>query len=357
MKHDKITLPIKIDNIECVTECWTHNRMIVLKTSPYYEDWIASHYDIYTTNQYNFRFGETWMYTPDYYDAILESKPLQLLELTRENLIKNLKEEFQKGYYINMVIKPIKERESLHEVLFYGYDDEREALLAIIIANRSFHRMEYSYEYLEETLCEIQENFRSRKRRGMELSIQYQNPIYAFRLREDYPVENCVFHAYRKLITEVEGICFQEGKRNESWVFRVCSKVYRGISCLCALTEMIHEVMAGKELDPGCQGMTIAVQKLYEHRCMVIISMKYIQRKWDKAMKPQSTEYILKYTECGQVVEKWVKLMLKYEITGDEAILKRILAEIPGIYEKEYEILNKFINECIDWDSFNKNYI
>lgn len=357
MQYDKITLPIKIDDIECVTECWTHNRMVVLKTSPYYEDWLASHYDIYTTNQYNFRFGETWMYTPDYYDTILESKPLQLLALTEENVIKKIKSELQKGYYINMVIKPVRESERLHEVLFYGYDDEKEVLLAVGNANRGFHTTEYSYKYLEETLCEIQENIQSRQLRGMELSIQYQNPIYAFKLREDYPVENCVFHAYRKLINEVEGICFQEGKRNESWVFRVCSKVYRGISCLHALTEMIHEVMAGKELDPGCQGMTIAVQKLYEHRCMVIISMKYIQRKWEKAMKPQSTECILKYEECCKAVEKWVKLMLKYEITGDEAILKRILAEIPEIYEKEYNILTEFINEGIHWDSFNKNYI
>ena len=85
---DKVfTLPIVIEDVECVTECWTHNRMVVLKTSPYYEDWIASRYNIYTTSLFNFYFGETWMYTPDYYDAIIKSKPLHLLCILTDYLL------------------------------------------------------------------------------------------------------------------------------------------------------------------------------------------------------------------------------------------------------------------------------
>lgn len=357
MSEKIVELPTNIYNVECVTECWTYNRLIVLKTSPYYEDWIASHYSLYTTNQYNFRFGETWMYTPEYYDAILKSKPVHLFELTESNIIDRLKAELLNGYYLNMMIKPCKEKDLIHEVVVCGYDDYKQVFRIIRRENRIFQNQEYSYEYMKEILPEIQENFQNKKQRGMELSVQYQSPIYAFKLREDFPTENCAFHAYRKLINELEGTCFDDGKMNDTWVFKVCARVYRGISCLNALVDMINKVMAGEEMEPGFQGMTSAARKLYEHRRMIIISMRYILRKWETAMKPQTEMCISNYFECSLRVGKWVNMMIKFELTRNEDILKRIIAEVPEIYEKEYNALNKFVNDCIDWDKFNQYYI
>lgn len=60
-------LTIHIQNIESVTECWTYNRMTIVKNLPYYRDWIASHYSLYVdTKLYNLTFGENNKIFPAY---------------------------------------------------------------------------------------------------------------------------------------------------------------------------------------------------------------------------------------------------------------------------------------------------
>lgn len=117
MLEDIVELPINMDNVECVTECWTYNRMIILKTSPYYEDWIASHYNLYAaknnTNNYGFLFGETHIYTPDYYDDILIRRQVKYFEQTVDGFVDMLKGEIQKGYYVNIMLKPFPEKSGL----------------------------------------------------------------------------------------------------------------------------------------------------------------------------------------------------------------------------------------------------
>ncbi len=355
---DKVfTLPIVIEDVECVTECWTHNRMAVLKTSPYYEDWIASRYNIYTTSQFNFRFGETWMYTPDYYDPILESKPVHLFGMTASNVVKKLKIELENGYHLIMTIKPYRDKEIFREVDFYGYNDHEEVFYGIKIEKGVFQKQTYSYAYIAEMLPELQNNFLKREQRGMELSIQYEYPIYVFKLWDEYSTENCAFYAYKKISDELNGAILHKHMRNTTGGYEMTTKVYRGIACLDGLVDMIHKILAGEEMEPGCQGIVVAVQKLYEHRRMMIVSMRYVLRKWEKAMKPETVECIKRYEECCEIVQKWVNMAIKYRLTQSEELLRKIEEEVPGVYEREHDVLDQFVNSCLDWDTFNKLYI
>lgn len=85
-------LPVHLDDIATVTECWTFNRLAIIKTSPYYKDWIASHYNLCVNSRYNFYFGDVSMYPPAYHDEILRRKPIRLLDFSPENIIQKLKE-------------------------------------------------------------------------------------------------------------------------------------------------------------------------------------------------------------------------------------------------------------------------
>ena len=71
-----IKLPVHFD-IVTVTECWTFNRLTIIGNSPYYIDWIASHYNLYNS-VYNFHFGDVSMHPPSYQEEILQ-KPIQAL--------------------------------------------------------------------------------------------------------------------------------------------------------------------------------------------------------------------------------------------------------------------------------------
>ena len=94
---EKITLPIHIDDVESVTDCWIYNRLAIIKTSPYYRDWMASHYNL-CSGSGNFHFGEINMYPPSYHEEILQIKPLKVYNMNSTNIIDNLKDNKKNGY-------------------------------------------------------------------------------------------------------------------------------------------------------------------------------------------------------------------------------------------------------------------
>lgn len=102
-----LKLLIHIEDVDSVTDCWIYNRLAIIKTSPYYKDWIASHYNLHVNSGYNFHFGDVSMYPPAYHEEILQRKPIRVLDFSPENIIEKLKKYLKNGYYIIMHIKPI----------------------------------------------------------------------------------------------------------------------------------------------------------------------------------------------------------------------------------------------------------
>jgi hypothetical protein len=96
---------------------------------------------------------------------------------------------------------------------------------------------------------------------------------------------------------------------------------------------------------------------LHEHRKMMLISMKYVQKNWGNALEKNFAENIIEYQKCCQTVEKWKNMSIKYKTTGDKEILKKICEEIPIVYEQERLCLSNMVNHCINWEKFNEYYI
>jgi len=350
-------LPLNITDIECVTECWTYYRLIILKTSPYYEDWLASHYNLFATDNHRFLFGYVRLFAPEYYDAILFRKQIYLFELEEYNVIDTLKKELSDGNYLNMMIRPIKDKDWIHEVLIYGFNDIDKVFHTIGYENRSFKKIDYSYEHILSTLEKVKAHFRKDNQKGMNLSAWHQYPITAFRINDNYCSDNCVFDAYRKLLDELQGAPLDLNQMKAPGEYEVYTKIHKGLSCLDALSDLLHKVLNGEIDDEKAHLVIPALKKLHEHRHMMVITMKYIQKKWHKALFPQTADHISSYEKCYETVGKWLNMSLKYELIGKTEMLQSILSEIPQVAEKEFHCLNELVHNCIDWDKFNENYI
>lgn len=123
-------MPIETENIPCVTDCWIYNRLIIIKTSKYYTDWIASHYNLFSKlSNYDFNFGETGLTDPNYHDDILARKQIKIFKVSKDKIVEKLTHYLLKGYYINIYIKNDTENVSYHEVVIYGFDDFKKIFL------------------------------------------------------------------------------------------------------------------------------------------------------------------------------------------------------------------------------------
>ncbi|MCI8694195.1 MAG: hypothetical protein HFH91_16030 [Lachnospiraceae bacterium] len=357
MRKERVELAINIEEAGCVTECWVFNRLAIVRTSKYYEDWIASHYPLYADSDLNFFFGETSSLLPSYHDLILDRKQIHLFTLNQDSIVEKAKEMLADGYYLIMATKIPIEIEFYHEVLLYGFDDVNECFLTVDIQDRLFRPTVYSYSYVRNTFSEVLHHYRENECMGMGNAIYYQFPITAMRINKNYTPENCPFEAYLKLDDEWHGVCHRKSGLQDLERQNNFERIYRGLSCLYALKKLLKREIAGEPFPESFRGVSYAVKKISEHHNFMLISMKYLKNKWGTVMNEMADACICRYENCVIKSKRWMNIVLKYEQTKDIELLNKIVLEIPTTYEEEYDILDIFLHKSINWIEFNEKYI
>ena len=256
-----------------------------------------------------------------------------------------------------MHIKPYIDEDYFHEVLFYGFDDSKQQLISVGVTQRFFQTICIDYSHMEITVEDIKKYYLNNSFRGMELSMNYQYPATAMKLNPSYKPDNCAFEAYSKICREMDGkLCIVRYPK-EVGNYDYHHHHYMGIDCLDAFKETLQTEINGDSFSDWFRGLTSAAKKLYEHRCMIKISMEYIMEKWSIALTDNANSALVEYSDCVLTSEKWLNLCLKYEFNQDKEILKRIIDEIPSAFLKEKATLNTFLYQGIDWECFNKNFV
>ena len=149
----KKILPIAIKDNPIVSACWTFAKTAIIKTSPYAEDWMASHLQLYMDHTFCTYFGESnSMYPPGYYDDILHTKNLDVFSINTDNIIPTIKGNLDEGRYILLRTNwntADKREPRFHEVLIYGYDDEKQVFFVPLMEDRIFVPAEVSFEHIK----------------------------------------------------------------------------------------------------------------------------------------------------------------------------------------------------------------
>lgn len=257
----KKELQIQINEVNCVTDCWIYNRLAIIKTTPYYKDWIASHYNLYATDVYNFHFGDINMYSASYHEEILQRKSANLFKLTSKNMIEEIKNHIEDDCYVIINIKTPGVGNGFHECLIYGFDDFKEMFLAVALNGGMFQAIEVSYLYMKENIDQVKKHFLKNSQLGMYLSKDFQYPFTVFKLNSNYKIDNCVFEAFHKIRSEVCGKQYDECDVMGFEEYQSVTQKYTGISCLDAFKKMLSNVILGGEFKHGFLGIVPAAKK------------------------------------------------------------------------------------------------
>lgn len=354
--NERIELPIQLSDIECVSKCWIFNRLAIIKTSPYYRDWIASHFNLVATSGFQFDFENA---KPAYYEEILMRKPVNMFQLTKQNIVDKLKGYLRDGYYVNIMLKPYPDLDYIHEIILYGFDDTTKKFIAVGIDNRIFHSKQVTYAYMEEGVERIQEELCKDVKKNMIRSLTFQYMVTLFKLNPSFSPENCVFEAYQKVEKELNGERYNLhfGTSFAEYAEQPFGYRYTGLCVLDIFKQMLAMEIRGEKFEPWFSGITSGIKTLVEHRQMMKQTLDYIMEKWKLAVTDNARTSVKAYEECSEVAETWLNLCLKYEITKDINLLKRIVTKIPEIYEREKECLETFMKEGMDLEKLNRYYI
>ncbi|GEM_PF-2826525 len=342
-----IKLPLEIEKVAVVTECWLFNRLAVIQASRYAEDWIASHYNLFMSPEGNFMFGDMEIDLPSYHDEILQRNQIRLCTLSKENIVDTLRDNIRNTRYIVMFIKVNEKR--YHEVLLYGFNDEAQAFETVGLSQYRFGAAQIPYTYMEETIEDIKRHLYY-EYESIDISSRFQFYVTAFSIQPKYVTDGCVFGAYEKIRHEVCGKIIQSqtvSRYNDSAA--ESQTLYTGIACLRGLEELLNTELHHGEFHSVFRGLVNNAHAIYEHRSMLYQSMQYICKKWNIDLQNQAYPSMNEYRACCERTQKWMNMTIKYEQTKDPEPLRSIAKEIPEAYDEEYQCLERFLETAEAW--------
>lgn len=121
-----------------------------------------------------------------------------MFHLTKQNIVDKIKGYLRDGYYVNMTIKQYPDKDYIHEVVFYGFDDNTECFIAVGLHKRIFQSLIFYYSYMEEMIGEVQEALLKVEEKCMNLSLGFQYPVTIFKLNPSFNPYNCVLKHIKK---------------------------------------------------------------------------------------------------------------------------------------------------------------
>lgn len=340
----KKELPIVIEGNYVKTECWSFERLSIIQTSDKGNAWIASHFELFLDGYFNAHFGSLFKwYHSNYYDDILSTEKIDFLKIRKEDIVDKIKELLDEGLYVFLVTNWNLEKSSeplFHGMIIFGYDDEQRCFRAPVMNEyKVWISGKVSYEKIIESHDDVVKFFKEKNNRLM-FTIDYQFPMLAYKIREDYSTDQCVYMALEKIEKEFNGrIC---------WNVEGCAEMqlkegemyYTGLSCLFGLEKLLNIFIQNKKCDRSYD-LTNTVSQLYEHRKMLIVSMEYICQQW-KILDREVIDCINKYKKSCDEFYSWYHIAVKYELCKDKSLLYEMLEEIHRVYSLEKEALSDF---------------
>lgn len=343
-------LPISISNAMIVSECWTFTRLAIIQTSPYAQDWIASHMRIFADFSGDIHFGENLRrYLPSYYSDILEQNHINIFEIANENLILTIKRKIDSNQYviISSLSHNIENNPVFHEIMIYGYDDSLEVFLSSKIQNRVFIESTVPYKELQDNFPLVKKHWGSSVENYLAHTINYFPPFLSCSLKSSYDVSNCLYMAMQKIDAEIYGAQLISSVLSDNMSIYDMNTYYTGIACLASLSKTLTNLCQDISLPSFIRGLSNIIKKLHENRTLILLAMKYIVSKINITPK-DDLHCIEAYEKCCERVWQWCNMALKYELTNDKLLLFRINCQIAPAFLEERNVLKEFRTMYID---------
>ena len=356
----EVILPVDL-NTPVISECWTHFKLSIIKTSPYYMDWLSSHLEVFMNKNMITHFGEREeAYTMIYYDDILIMNEIFFWELHPNNIIKRLTEELSYNNYIlmdifwnlNNIKNPSMEELPKHETMIYGYNTEKRVFYCSFLSKSgTFTEYQLSYENLENSFSTT---YKFYKENNDYLLYQRHNhyPITSLSLRKDYNKDNSISQFISKLRKEYTGKCTiitEYGDKKET-LYNYES--YSGLGCLIGLENELNKCKKEDHIGADVlKNIKKSVYTLLEHRRIILNSMNWTINK----IKTKDTDILIlidNYKGCVERFEVLHAIVCKFQISHDNQekptyYLNKIVEYLKPQYELERTTLNKYIDKLL----------
>jgi hypothetical protein len=336
-------LPIKLD-AAITSECWNFFRTAIIGTVPSGREWIASHYDVFMHWGGHVHFGDGLdRYATPYYD-ILEQRSVPLEQYGAQDLASHIERWIDEGAYVMLdadIGKLIEDPEfRIHEVLVYGYDEERRIFYSPLQNGKTgkFEEFELRYDVVLAAVESVIAYYREYPLERVKRACQYFYPLTTIKIRPAHDDEGLfILRALKKLETEYTGYRreFVRYDRTREAGERFVN--YTGLGCLIGTREVLGGLISAPEAGVSFSIGT-SLFKLYEHRGILVSTLELLQDKLGIS-DPGYDRGLETYKARSGLMREAYLLMKKAEISGKKNSLPGIIQRLDAVYESDYASL------------------
>ena len=338
-------LPIVID-AAIMTECCTYYKMAVIQTSQHYNEWAASHLEIYGHESLGCAFGYNQrQYDLKEFDNILSFQEIDLWSVLPDKIVERLKEEIDSENYIILDCNFQKlfpeevDRFYIHETLLFGYDDRQEVFYSSALSNGVFKEITIPFSKMRESYEDIYGYYKSHMEEKIDRQLYFFN-ITRMRLKENDCHENGIFSFLLKVKREADGVRLVTEKYTQDGVRQ--DEFYTGIYCLKGFEKGAERLFYQQEVsDDTIHSFVLSLKKLHEHRKIILSSMYWLIEKLDGG-EGEVLDAALQYASCCESMRLTYRLAYKYVLTRRREILWKIKERLGKQYIRERAALCGF---------------
>lgn len=352
----EIRLPVEL-NTAVITECWVFEKLAMIQASPFGEDWLSTHFQLYMDPYYSCYFGDGETHYPSsYFWDILAFEEMPLFALSEEELFSLILRHLREGRYVMLMICHVNGgpdgTDFFHEGLLYGYDDEKEVFFAPQLQTTNLVEQTLSFDTVRTSLTRLKAHVLQAPQDRIRWAKEYQYPIGTIRIRTDY-APNQVYDALMKFMPEIWGKTITITELDRDMQPYGEKTAYKGLGCLFGLREAMHREIHGEPLPPEFIGFPRNLKKMWEHRQNLLGTMRYVVNRWN--IQDETIHgHVQNYAVCCERFEQWVSMAIKAQITGQRDPYIQILKEIPAVYQDEFFTLADFYNHSASWYAENQ---
>lgn len=335
-------LPIIYEN-QLNGECWTFYKFAILNSSLIAKPWLATHIEFYINENMCGGYGDPDgdYYRMRYYSDILSFERISASDTTPEKIVRVIHDEIEKDRYVILYLNFNRlygaEGVSLHELLVYGFDDNRKICYCPFLINGKFKEVEIPFDLIQEGYEEARNLYLDN---GWRLLVKrsYYFGITSLKIRDDYLNDNWVADYIDKIDHEIHGNRIV--KMDLSVDKPVEHTIYTGNACLIGLSIYLEKVSAeGSISDTVSWRLVRTLKMMYDYRQLFISSMEWfvdiVNGNDNKTLLTIINEYML----CAKCIQYCYLMFCKYIQTKNVHLIEKIKNILDELQLKEKSIL------------------
>lgn len=325
-------------------ECWSFTRFLIINSDERYEKWMYTNYNFITNNKDNeIIYGENGLIYDQHtiYNELLITKRFYYTEIKSSDIINYIKNQIINESYVLITLYKI-ENDGVHEILIYGFDDERKCFYFPTWKNNKIKTLSVSYEnvfnsyvYMERNLQNYINNERFR--------LFYEFPITVLTLKKNVEVyQNDINNFYLFITKTLDGNFITINKK-------YCGlDMYTGYNGLLGQYFNLFDIIDKKIYNNVNFDFSLNVLRFIKYRRFFIDLVK------DFISETRvNINNISLFDSDFDVLENIYLILLKHKNTFDDKTILSIKEKLLAIHENDfYFVKNAF--DIIDSNFMNR---